>query len=34
MKNYLLYLGNIAGDFSINNMKKNKIKWAYLQFFS
>ena len=27
-KKYLLCLGNISGDFSANNMKKNMIKWV------
>ena len=33
-KTYLLCLGNIAGDFSANNMKKNMIKWVYVCDFS
>ena len=26
-------LGNASGDFSVNNMKKNRIKWMYVRFF-
>ena len=33
IKKYPLCLGNISGDFSANNMKKNKIKWVYVRFF-
>ena len=28
-----LYLGNISGDFSANNMEKNWMKWVCVQFF-
>ena len=27
---YLICLGNISKDFSVNNMNKNRIKWIYL----
>ena len=32
-KIYTLCLGNISGDFSANNMKKNRIKWVCIWFF-
>ena len=32
-KKYPLCLGNASGDFSVNNMKKNRIKWMYVRFF-
>ena len=30
IKTYPLWLGKILGDFSVNNMKENKIKWKFL----
>ena len=33
IKKYPLCLGNISGDFSANNMKKNRIKWVCVRFF-
>ena len=33
IKKYPLCLGNISGDFSANNMKKNRIKWMCVRFF-
>ena len=33
IKKYFLYLGNISGDFSDNNLKKNTIKWMCVRFF-
>ena len=34
IKDYALCLGNISKDFTINNMKKNKIKRNYKFFFA
>ena len=33
IKYYTLCLGNFPKDFTINNMKKNKIKWNWKTFF-
>ena len=33
MKRHPLSLGNISGDFSTSNMKKDRIKWVCLRFF-
>ena len=33
IKKYPLRLENISGNFSTNNMEKNRIKWLYEQFF-
>ena len=33
MKKYLLCLENISGDFSTNDMNKNRIKWMCVRFF-
>ena len=33
IKMYSLCLGNISGDFSANNMRKNRIKWMGVHFF-
>ena len=33
IKKIFLYLGNISGDFSDNNLKKNTIKWMCVRFF-
>ena len=33
IKDYALCLGNIAKDFTINNMKKNRIKRSCKNFF-
>ena len=33
IKKYSMCLGNISGDFSANNMKKNRITWVCVQFF-
>ena len=33
IKDYALCLGNISNDFTINNMKKNRMKRSYIFFF-
>ena len=33
IKDYALCLGNISNDFTINNMKKNRMKRSYNFFF-
>ena len=33
IQKHCLCLGNVSGDCSANNMKKNRIKWICVQFF-
>ena len=33
LKKYPLQLGNISGDVSASNIKKNRITWVFVRFF-